>query len=286
MIFASIYDRRKKYFILSFFSCLLLAVLVLFFIYKKNIFLHLLIYNILPFSFAHFLNIFSLAAVRHALIFGLLFSFFAVIKDKKSVFFWYPALIPLTLIFAFKTGSEANYFIEFIACSCIFSGIVLAKMVSEKKFIVSILISQGLLFLPFKPAPVFTKTYGQELPFAIYNRPSAGLKEAGELIVSELISSPEPVLSYDTGWLIAAEKEIIIAPYQFSQLAKYGRWDDSSIVDMVKEKQFSLILMDAVDYEKTGERFTKRMMQAIKENYSIRRVIGNFYILEPSGWNF
>ncbi|MCM8764347.1 MAG: hypothetical protein NC830_03150, partial [Candidatus Omnitrophica bacterium] len=258
---------------------------ILFLKYGVNIINHLIIFNALPLSISHFFNVFSSIGQRHAFLFSFLVIFTGMVRDKKDPLYWYCLLSPITLLFSAKIGSETNYFLEIIALSSVATGILFEKIeVSAKGIFLVACIAQMFLFLPFKSAPVFTKTYGQELPFATGSHPSVALKEAGEIIEGELMSVSDPVFSEDTGWLVVAGKQVIMEPYQFSQLARYGRWDDDHIVDMIKEKQFNLILMNAVSYEKGSEKFTLSMLEAIRANYQIKRVIGNLYILEPKLW--
>lgn len=275
-------EKKKNWFLVPFVVMTVFVFFYLFLKYKSSVFNHLIILNTLPFSFSHFLNVFSQTGVRHSFLFGFLAMFIVLNKDKKSPLYWYCVLSPLTLLFSSKTGAESNYFLEIIALSSIATGIVFEKIEpSMKNTFLLTCMAQMFLFLPFKPAPVFTKTYGQEIPGVIYSEPGKVLKEAGDIITGELMAVSDPVLSEDIGWLVAAEKEVLVEPYQFSNLAKYGRWNDAFIVDMIKEKQFNLIVMTAESYEGTTEKFTENMINAIKENYSIKRVIGNTYILEP-----
>ncbi len=278
-------DNKKKYFLATSAGCLIIAFSVLFYRYRLDIFNHLIILNRLPLSFSHFMNVFANIGIRHTFLFCALCVFIGLMKDKNDPVYWYCIFSPITLLFSAKIGSEANYFLEVIALSAISSGIIFATVnTSMKKIVLIACIAQIFLFLPFKPAPVFTKTYGQELPATISSEPTNILKEAGDMIIGELMSVFDPVLSEDIGWLISAKKEVIIEPYQFSQLAKYGRWNDTYIVEMIKEKQFNLILMSTENYEGSGEKFTKNMLESIKENYSVKRIIGNTYILEPMFW--
>ncbi|HOK79384.1 MAG TPA: glycosyltransferase family 39 protein [bacterium] len=275
---------RKIYFLASFASCLFLAFLILF-AKNKGIFTHLIVMNILPLSLSHFVNLFSTVAPRHVILFILLGAFVFTNKNKKDPFYWYCTLSLLTLVFSAKIGSEANYFLEIIAVSSIASGIILTTIDAPlKQTVLLSCIAQLFLFLPFKPAPVFTRTYGQEIPTSLSTEPDKILKEAGDLITGEILSCSDPILSEDIGWLVLCQKNVYIEPYQFSQLAKYKKWDETPIVEMIKEKQFNLIVMNAGSFEKNCVSFTENMLRVIKEHYTIKRVIGNFYLLEPVTW--
>lgn len=276
-------EKNKNNFFIALVVSILLVIAIMSLRYKENIFTHLIVFNSLPLTFSHLLNLFSTIGIRHSFLFCFLVAFVGMGKNKKDPLYWYCLLSPVILLFSAKIGSEANYFFEIVALSSICTGILFQKIeLQVKKVFLLACIAQMFLFLPFKVAPVFTKTYGQELPLAGRFEPLSRLKEAGEIIEVELISVPDPVLSEDIGWLVLAEKEVVIEPYQFSQLAKYERWDDSFIVKMIKEKQFNLILMNAESYEKGGEKFTISMLDAIKANYQVKRIIGNIYILEQS----
>ncbi|HOL49338.1 MAG TPA: glycosyltransferase family 39 protein [bacterium] len=275
---------RKSYFIMSFIGCLLLSFLILF-LRNKSMFNHLVVLNMLPLSVIHFFTLFSVVASKHVILFVLLFVFVFTYKDKKNPFYWYCVLSPIAIVFSAKIGAEANYFLEIIALSSIATGILLTTIDTSLKHIaLPVCIVQLFLFLPFKPAPVFTRTYGQEIPASLSTEPDKILKEAGDLITGEILSCSDPILSEDIGWLVLCQRNVYIEPYQFSQLAKHRRWDETFILDMIKEKQFNLIVMNAGSFEQDCVAFTKNMLKAIKEHYTIKRVIGNFYVHEPVFW--
>ncbi|MCM8817283.1 MAG: glycosyltransferase family 39 protein [Candidatus Omnitrophica bacterium] len=278
-------EKQKIYFYLGFFLPLLIIFCVVLVRYSTGVFTHLIKLNILPLSFSHFLNVFSIIGIRHSFLLGFLGGFLVLMKNKKDPLYWYCLLSPVTLLFSAKIGAESNYLLEILVLSSICTGILFERVEKPlRKVFLLTCISQMFLFLPFKPAPVFTKTYGQEIPAAIESRPTDALKQTGEIISGELMAVTDPVLSEDIGWLVMSGKKVIIEPYQFSQLAKYGRWDDSFVVGMINEKEFNLILLSADSYEKGSEKFTRDMLKAIKENYQIKRVVGNTYLLEPVMW--
>lgn len=284
LIATLIAKEKKNYFISAFAGVLLIIFTSLFFRYKENIFTHLLLFNILPFSLSHFLNVFSTVGIRHCFLFGFLALYTFTLKDKKDPIYWYCALSPVLLLLSAKTGSEANYFLELVALSSVAAGLMFEK-IGKFEIFLPVCISQIFLFLPFNPAAVFTRTYGQEVPAAVGSQPTKTLMEAGEIIYGELMSVSDPVLSEDTGWLVATEKNVIIEPYQFTQLVKTGRLDESPFIQMLEEKRFNLILISSESYEGHTEKFTCRMLESIKTNYQIKRVIGSMYILEPVFWS-
>jgi hypothetical protein len=254
---------------------------------RNHLFQHLVVFNILPFSIRHFLSIFSLVAGRHALLFVAMAMFLADSRRQKEPLWIYAVFSLVVVLLSAKPGAEENYYLEFIALASIAGGIILAETAAKNRRVVyMVCIAQLFLFLPFKPAAVFTRTYGQEIPAtSAYTGTGTAEREIGQIIIAEILSATGDVLCEDIGFLEAAGAGVLVEPYQFAQLAEAGRLDDSFLVESIREHRFSLVVLSADSMEKKSQFFTARTLSAIKENYIPRRIVGNWYICEPKTYS-
>jgi hypothetical protein len=122
-------------------------------------------------------------------------------------------------------------------------------------------------------------------PFISHSWSSVYDLESNQM-VSEQIRNMNKVLSENGGILVINGKEIYFMPFEFTQLAIQGIWDDEKIVKEIRDKSFEAIILefniDCIDKPYKVERFTPKMIESIKENYYLARRIGRFFIYLPN----
>ena len=63
-----------------------------------------------------------------------------------------------------------------------------------------------------------------------------------------------------------------------------GRWDQSPLVQMIRQRSFSLIIVSEwplhLDVKRVGM-WTKAQMEAMNDNYKLWQEIGRWYLLQP-----
>jgi len=99
--------------------------------------------------------------------------------------------------------------------------------------------------------------------------------------VSEIRAVSGPVLSDDTGYLLCAGRPLMLQPYQFRQLARLGMWSDEPVVQAIRNKDFSLIVVATDPVVGDSDFFTDRMLEAMAENYREKQIAGRYFVLEP-----
>lgn len=244
---------------------------------------HLVALNRLPLAVGTAFKLFAETAGRHAVIIAALPLLLWRPGKVRGAAWWYAALAPVGLIFATKTGAEQNYHLELIAVSAIACGLVCRRF-RAGSLLAAVFAAQMILYLPIEPAMVFTRTYEQELAStAVSNVPSESDLETGRTVIAELKASGNPVLCEDIGYLIAADMAIIFQPYQFVQLAKSGRWNDSTVVDMIDSRMFRLVVIGCDPETEVSPYFTSRMLDAICANYVLGRSTGKYRLYLPAG---
>ncbi|HPP11798.1 MAG TPA: hypothetical protein PKW42_03615, partial [bacterium] len=174
------------------------------------------------------------------------------------------------------------YYLEMVAAGSLAFGF-LFSLSQPRQTTYLLALAQLFLYLPLKPAPVFTRTYGQEVPAAVSGlTPGKVEREIGQLLRGYLGPLAEPVICEDPGYLLLSGKEIFLQPYQFARLAVVGRWQEEPLLKMVQQKKFSAIIVSAESYQQQSVFFTPAFLRELKKNYVLSRIIGNYYLLEPA----
>lgn len=215
---------------------------------------------------------------QHALVLALAVA--AVLRGGKAVtplrLYGLLALVP-PLVTSWVTGSQENYLMEVWALACIVTASAWPDAVAKHPATArAVLFAQLLLFLPIAPAPVFTRTYGQELPEGPRSAwtPTREDLEVGRLVISELEIAEGSVLSADPGFALAAGHEILYQPFQFERLTASGKWDATLLHNAIRNREFSHILLKGMADEAGDAMFSPETQSLIDTHYELHRVLG------------
>ncbi|MDH7568813.1 MAG: glycosyltransferase family 39 protein, partial [Armatimonadota bacterium] len=106
-----------------------------------------------------------------------------------------------------------------------------------------------------------------------------------------LISARAPVVSDDPGLVVAVGKRLWFQPFEFTQMAVAGKWDQSPMLDALRRGEVPLIAIhfnawdpsarDAAGTWESGA-FTDEMVQAIRGRYRPTHRAGPLWILQPA----
>ncbi len=271
-------DKKRA---LTFVVLMLLCYIAIFFLInfytKGEFYRHNFLYNMNTFIFKQMAKHYIWFLQNHAIIilFSVIFLFIPDIQKKYSIFVIYFIISALVAVSVGKIGANMNYFFEIIAVSCILMGLAMKRLKEifkdEKTWamlINSALFIQLLLFLhiPFFTEPIITKN---EL--------------TNSKLLSEVVHNTDgKIISEDAGLLLMNNKPIIFMPFEFTQLTNQKIWDQTRFVNDLKNRQFSLIILSFdIHCQVDKERLTPLMVDAIKENYYIGQVIGEYFLYYP-----
>jgi hypothetical protein len=142
-------------------------------------------------------------------------------------------LLTLTTPELMKSGSNYNYFIEWLAVGCALCGIAVVDLM------------RGSPRPRWHWAGLATVTL---LVVAVL--PSRSLREAGaksripwqEAVVQRIKAAPEPVASEDMVLLMRGGKPVVFEPVIASDLATAGRWDASPLIQMIRSHGFAFMI--------------------------------------------
>jgi hypothetical protein len=201
-----------------------------------------------------------------------------------------PARATLTAYFAFtilsaltigKVGSHVNYFLELVASSSVLCAVALCRAHERT----------APAWVSFGVWTIASACLAIGLGFSIL-RPEnmeAKLRLRGEFdaLAQVLRREPGRVLADETmGMLVLTGHRIELQPFEFTQLARQGQWDESPVVRDLWEGRFGLVLVnDGPDTPAswTRDRWTERMLTALHTRYAPSGALGGATLYRPIG---
>lgn len=188
-------------------------------------------------------------------------------------------LSTLTSLAAGKRGSNVNYFLEWNLSACALAGLFVGRLLwSWRRGRLSRVGALAYLL------PVLVLAQQTETPLAVLLHGDTGREELAErarhsqALLRILRNSPEPVMSEDMTLLYKAGKQIPFEPAIIAELVAMGLWDDAPLVEMVRNRAFSVMLIEDVDY-----RYSPELSEAIKDNYKPTEQYGDLTVYRPEG---
>jgi len=179
------------------------------------------------------------------------------------------------------TGSAEHYLLELWAVIVIAAALTWHRLNATRPATAGLLLlMQAALFLPLPPAPVFTRTYGQEIPAGSRAAwtPGRADTEIGRLIRSELETTDGPILGSDLGFILLAGHDAVYQPYQFGQLDRAGRFDPGLLGAAIADGQFPVILLKGDAEHGDDPTFSPGLQPLIHATYELHRVIGPWHL--------
>ncbi len=219
---------------------------------------------------------------------------YSLSRRRYSIFHLYFFAAALSLITAGKAGADINYFMELVAVSCVLFGLLFGELVlkfrketSLQVAMISVLAVQltGDLRLPAMP--------------------SQSAIDDVERVSAYIVNSDGKILTDEAGLAVLNGVVPAIEPFMLTQLARRGMWDQSALLDDLREKSFSLVILradlecgahGAADLLLTDELIqelcgtqgvagyllTDEMIQELTNSYDLVEVVGDFHIYRPS----
>lgn len=164
-----------------------------------------------------------------------------------------------------KIGSNVNYFLELSAGLSLAAGTVLFWL---RRFQPSRLLRVVVLVvLAVQAVLMLHNTLTDYLPDINGRR-----AKAGELrkLEDRVASSNGPILADEYMGLVTLEnRPLYIQPFEVTQLAKAGMWDQKPLLDSIARQEFPLILIHYYpSFDVYKERWTPEMLDAINAAYT------------------
>ncbi|MBI5303964.1 MAG: glycosyltransferase family 39 protein [Chloroflexi bacterium] len=211
-------------------------------------------------------------------------SWIARVRARQwGVLEWYALVAFGALALSGRVGAWENYFFEAIVIACVFGGLLMAD--------------SGLNHLP---------SAIRHLPFAIRYPLFAILlliqlalfwhdpRIAADLIARDLPANRElatllartngTIISEDMGALATSGKPVAYYTFQYSSLARAGKWNQHFELDGLRAGAFPFVILENgtredVDYFR---RFTREFVSALDRYYGLTQTIGKYRIYTPA----
>lgn len=248
-----------------------------------GVFTHLVRLQAVPLDVEGGLGLVTEFVARHAiLVAALAYGIVRGVRTRTAAW-WAAALAVASLGLTLKSGAAGHYMLPSIASACLLIGPVAAGLSQGgRRRLAWLVLAQMLLYVPVAPAPVFTRTYGQELPATSAGvTPTGADRRVGRIVLAEIASVDGPVLCQEVGYLVLAGKPVTMQPFQFAQRARMGAWDDEALVTRIRRREFDMIVIKSDPRTGQSVYFTPATLAAIDRYYVLRRHVGPYRILDP-----
>ena len=205
-----------------------------------------------------------------------------ILAPASRVRSW-PLLVPyligaaLSSLTIGKIGSNVNYFLELSAALSLAAGALVAWS-GKRHWLRAIL----LVLLALQTGQLMRTTadeYLEPLGYRLRFR-----QELGKLV--KIVAGAEgPVLADEYMGLITLQgRPLYIQPFEVTQLANAGLWDQTPLIEGIRDKEFPLILLHYFPgAEVYKERWTPEMLSAISQAYKLGGILADTHVYRPTG---
>jgi hypothetical protein len=195
------------------------------------------------------------------------------LRDKVSPLDLYLPAALASLLLAGKAGAWENYFFEALAALALCGGLGLARLGQHRKQIYHALAPLLLL----AQVALMWHTPGVASRYLQVTRLS------NREIAPILARTPDPIISEDMGLLVTNDKVLDYYSFQYSQLARAGRWDQAWELGQLRGRRLSLVILEQgtrLDVDRY-QRFTREFLSELDRNYRHTRSVGKYELYEP-----
>ena len=174
-----------------------------------------------------------------------------------------------------KIGANVNYFLELSAALSLVAGLFIfwsrGHAWREAALLVLLVLQTGLLM---------QASLERHVTFLTFRRQEAPALQALAAMVAE---ADGPVLADEhMGLLTTQERPLYLQPFEVTQLATTGRWDQSGLLSRIRNQEFPLILIFQPPFSSLQEdRWTPEMLAAIEQNYRPAQVLAGNVVYMP-----
>ncbi len=195
------------------------------------------------------------------------------LRDKVSPLDLYLVAALASLWLAGKAGAWENYFFEALAALVLCGGLGLARIARHGRWWFQVatpllvLVQVGLMW----HTPTVASGY------------LALTRESNASMAPILAETPDPVASEDMGLLVTNDKVLDYCSFQYSQLARAGRWDQAWELGRLRDQTWSMVILEEgtrLDVDRY-QRFTREFLSELDRNYRHARTVGKYEVYEP-----
>jgi hypothetical protein len=195
------------------------------------------------------------------------------LREKASLLDFYFVMALVSLGLAGKAGAWENYFFETLAALALCGGLGLARLARHKRWAVRlvaptlVLVQIGLMWHTPRVADRYLRL----------------TRQSNEAMIPILAGTPDPIISEDMGLLVTNDKVLDYYSFQYSQLARAGRWDQAWELGQLRDRRLSKVILERgtrLDVDRY-QRFTRQFLSELDRNYRQAGTAGKYEIYEP-----
>jgi len=175
-----------------------------------------------------------------------------------------------------KIGSNENYLLELSAALSLITGAVIAWS-RERRWQRAVL----FILLALQTGWLMQTTLSNQVEGAKWRlKPMKQLRDL-EWIVE---TTDGPVLGDEFMGLITLQNQpLYIQPFEVTQLANAGLWDQRPLLESIRNQEFPVILIHHfMDWPVYKERWTQEMLSAIMQNYAPTDFLAETIVYQPT----
>jgi len=176
-----------------------------------------------------------------------------------------------------KIGSNVNYFLELSAALSLVAGAAIA-WTGEHRWLRAIL----LILLSLQVGLLIQSTSDDYIDQLLERRGfSHELRELEDLVAG---TEGEVLADEYMGLITLQGRRLYIQPFEATQLAIAGLWDQSDFIENINNKEFPMILIHHFpDFPVFESRWTPEMLSAIEKNYTLSHTLADTFVYRPRG---
>lgn len=175
-----------------------------------------------------------------------------------------------------KNGSGVHYFLEWNFVCCPLAGLLLVRVLNHTRAASTYTLGEAavlvlILFAALTGFPDSLRRMNRMYRLSATQREVQKAEYSSDAATLQIMEqTPGPVLSDNMVLLMEAHKEIPIEPGIQNFLGKAGIWDDSGLVNMIKNHRFGVIIIRDLN----GGFWTDGIVRAVNDNYVADEQIG------------
>ena len=209
--------------------------------------------------------------------------------NRIGVLEWYGVITFAALTMSGRVGAWENYFFEMLAVACVFaftnskfkiensrpegagceSRILNYELRITDRLLPVLLVLQ--LALMWHDPRIAADLMARDFP-------------ANQELTRLLARTPGMIIAEDMGALATSGKPVVYYTFQYSSLARGGKWDQHWELDGLRDGVFPLVILDRGTREDVDHyrRFTREFVSALDRYYACTQVIGKYEIYTPA----
>ncbi len=193
---------------------------------------------------------------------------------------WYAIVAFAALALSGRVGAWENYFFEAIAIACVFMGFKFQVSSFKLNKLKPEILNLGFVILLFIQLALFARTTDPRVAADLIARDAPTNQELGVL----LARTNGTIISEDMGALATHGKQVDYYTFQYSSLARAGKWNQHFELDGLRDQIFPLVILENGTRENVDHfrRFTREFVSALDRHYTLAQSIGKYRVYAPA----